>query len=94
GPQAQLSIAAFSSPAAARQAYTRYQAYITSPSNMAIGARPAVLHGVGDSAVAVKSRISGQIVAALKGRYLIVVRRAKDPAAAQNLAKAALNRAH
>ncbi|HZT41319.1 MAG TPA: DUF6599 family protein [Chthonomonadaceae bacterium] len=94
GPQAELSIAAFGSPAAARQAYTRYQSYITSSSNMALGAHPVALRGVGDSAVAVKSRISGQIVAALKGRYLIVVRRARDPAAAQNLVRAALNRAH
>ena len=93
GPQAELSIATFGSSAAARQAYARYQSYITSPSNVALGARPVALHGFGDSAVAVKSRISGQIVAALKGRYLIVVRRARDPAAAQKLAKAALNRA-
>jgi hypothetical protein len=94
GPQAELSIAAFPSPAAARQAYTRYQSYLTSSSNMAIGAHPVVLNGLGDSAVAIKSRISGQIVAALKGRYLIVVRRARDPAAAQNLVKAAISRAH
>lgn len=94
GPQAELFIAVFPSPAAAKQAYTRYQTSITAPSSLALGSKPTTLKGVGDSAIGVKSRISGQIVAAVKSKYLISVRRAKDPASAQNLVKAAVARAH
>ncbi|HZP84648.1 MAG TPA: DUF6599 family protein [Chthonomonadaceae bacterium] len=92
GPQAELFIAAFSTPAAAKQAYSRYQAYLTTPANVAIGAKPAPLKGIGDSALGVRSKFTGEVAIAVKGKYLVGVRKAKDAASAQNLLKAAVAR--
>ena len=90
GPQAELFIAIYGSPAAAKDAFAKYQKSLTEPSKMAVGAKPSVLKGIGESAIGVKSKFTGEVVAALKGKYLIGVRKAKDPAGAQTLAKAAV----
>lgn len=89
GPQAELFIAIYGSPAAAKEAFVKYQKSLTEPAKMAIGAKPTVLKGIGDSAVGVKSKFTGEVVASVKGKYLIGVRKAKDPASAQALAKSA-----
>ena len=94
GPQAELFIAIFPSPAAAKDAYGKYQKYLTDPSKMAVGAKSSSIKGLGDSAVGVKSKFTGEVVAAVKGKYLIGVRKAKDQASAQTLAKAAVAHAH
>jgi hypothetical protein len=94
GPQAELFIAIYPSPAAAKDAYGKYQKYLTDPSKMAVGAKPAMLKGIGDSAIGVKSKFTGEVVAATKGKYLIGVRKAKDRASAQALANAAMAHAH
>ena len=93
GPRAELFVAVYPTPAAAKDAYTKYQAYLTKPGNLASGARPVTLSGIGESAVGVKSLFTGEVVAALKGKYLIGVRQAKDSASAQALVKSAITRA-
>ncbi|HLK58831.1 MAG TPA: DUF6599 family protein [Chthonomonadaceae bacterium] len=90
GPRAELFVAVYPSPAAAKEAYGKYQAYLTKPGNLASGAKPVTLSGLGDSAVGVKSLFTGEVVAALKGKYLIGVRQAKDQASAQVLVKSAI----
>jgi hypothetical protein len=94
GPQAELFIAIFPTPAAAKDAFGKYQKYLTDPKMMAVGAKPAALKGIGDGAIGVKSKFTGEVVAATKGKYLIGVRKAKDQAAAQALAKTAVAHAH
>lgn len=90
GPQAELFVAVFPNPAAAKDAYGKYQAYLSKPSNMAVGATASPVKGLGESAIGVKSKFTGEVVAALKGKYLIGVRKAKDQASAQALAKSAV----
>ena len=89
GQQAELFIAMFPSPAAARDAYGKYQKYLTDPSKMATGAKATSIKGIGESALGGKSKYTGEVVAVLKGKYLIGVRKAKDQASAQSLAKSA-----
>lgn len=93
GPQAELFIAALPNPAAAKMAFSRYQAFIAQPSGLAVGTKPTPLKGIGDTAVAVHSRFSGFHVAAVKGKYVIAVRKAKDAASALAIVKAAVARA-
>lgn len=90
GQQAELFIADMGSPAAAKGAFAQFQAYLTKPVNLALGAKPAALKGVGDSAVAVRTKFGGQVVTAVKGKYLVGVRKAKDPASALALVKSAV----
>jgi hypothetical protein len=89
GPQAELFVAAWPSPLEAKQAYAQYQAYLYKPTTAAAGAKAAPLVGVGDGAIGVKTKFSGVVVAAVKGKYVIGIRKARDMTAAQNLVKAA-----
>lgn len=89
GPQAELFVAIFQSPAAAEDAFAKYRKYLTDPTKMAVGAHASPVKGVGESAIGVKSRFTGEVIAATKGKYLIGVRKAKDQASALALAKAA-----
>lgn len=93
GQQAELFVAIFPSPAAAKEAYDKYSAYLSKPTNIAVGGKVTPLNGVGEKAVSVKSRFTGEVVAALKGKYLIAVRYAADEAKGQALVKAAVARA-
>jgi hypothetical protein len=93
GPQAELFICAYGTPAQAKQAYQQYSAYLTRPNLLAAGAKPSVVKGLGDSAIAVRTRLSGNAVLALKGKDVIAMRRAKDPVAAQAIVKQAVARA-
>jgi hypothetical protein len=93
GPQAELFIVLFATPNAARQAYTQFQGYLTKPTNLAVGASPAQVGGIGSSAVAVKTKFNGYVVAALQGKYVIAARKARDQASGQALVKAAAERA-
>jgi len=93
GPQAELFVAVYPSPAAAKDAFGKYQAYLSKPANLAVGAQPTPVKGLGESAVAAKTKFTGEVVAVLKGKYLIAVRKAKDVASAQTLVKAAITRA-
>ena len=93
GPQAELFICQYGSPAQAKQVYQQYAAYLTKPTSVAVGAKPAAIKGLGDSAIAVRTRLSGNAVVALKGKDVIAMRRAKDAAAAQAVVKQAVAKA-
>lgn len=93
GSQAELFAAQYPSADAAKQAYAQYQAYLTRPATAAAGAKAEMLKGLGDSAVAVKTKFGGQVVAAIKGKTIVGVRKAKDPVSAQSLVKAAIAKA-
>ena len=93
GTQAELFVAQYPSADAAKQAYGQYQAYLTKPATAAAGAKAEMPKGLGDSAVAVKTKFGGQVVAAIKGKTIAAVRKAKDPVSAQSLVKAALAKA-
>jgi hypothetical protein len=93
GPQAELFVAVFPNPAAARQAFTRYQAYLTKPTTLAIGAKPTPIKGLGEQALAVRTKFTGEVVAAVKGKYLIGMTKAKDANRARILVQAAAARA-
>ena len=92
GQQAVLSIVQFPSPAAATQAFGRLQADSQRGTNVAAGAHPTQLRGVGSSGFEVKTRFQGEVVAAVRGKSLAMVRRAKSAPAAIALVKAALSR--
>lgn len=92
GPLAELFVVQLASPAEAKAAYTKYQGFLSDAKNLGAGAKPTPVKGVGESAMAVKTRLSGFIVAALKGKSIVAVRKAKDPNSAQTLVKSALSR--
>lgn len=92
GQQAELFISDSGSPSAARQAYSQYQTYLSKPTTAAIGAKAQLLSGIGESALTVRTKFSGVVVTALKGKYVIGIRKARDLTAAQNLVKAAVAR--
>jgi len=93
GQQAEMFVSDSASPASAKQVFSQYVAYLTKPANLAVGAKPQALTGIGDTATAVKTKFSGVVVAALKGKYVIGIRKARDLTAAENLVKAAVARA-
>jgi hypothetical protein len=93
GQQAELFVASFPSPTAATAAYDQYLAYLNKPLTLALGAKPIPLKGVGQSAVSVKTRFGGQVIAAVQGRYVIGIRKARDAGTATSLVKAAASRA-
>ncbi len=90
GQQAELFIAIYASPAAAKQAYTKYHTYLSAPATAALGAKAADIKGLGESAIGLKTKFSGQVVAALSGKYLIGMRKATSQAAALPIVKAAV----
>jgi len=90
GSQAELFVAIYPTPAAAKAAYTKYHTYLTAPTTAAVGQKAAEIKGLGQSAVGVKSKFAGEVVAALSGKYLIGIRQATSQAAAQALVKAAV----
>jgi hypothetical protein len=94
GQQAAFTIITLDSPAAAKAAFGRLQADATKPSSVAMGAKAETLKGVGDAGFAVKSRFQGEVVAAVKGRSIVYVRRARDAAAATAMVKSAIARVH
>lgn len=94
GAQSELFIASYPSPGGAKQAYQQYAAYLNKPMTLAMGAKPTPLKGVGESGLAVRTRFGGQVVTAVKGRYVIGIRKARDVGAAQRLVAAAAARAH
>lgn len=93
GPQAELFVAIYPTPAAAKAAYTKYHAYLAAPGTAAVGQKSAEIKGLGQSAIGVKTKFSGECVAALSGKYLIGVRRATSQAAGQAVVKSAVARA-
>ena len=90
GQQAELFVAIYPSPAAAKDAYSKYHTYLSLPSTAATGAKSADIKGLGESAIGVKTKFSGEVVAALSGKYLIGIRKATSQAAAQPIVKAAV----
>ena len=94
GSQAELCVAIFPNPLAAKNAFAKYQAYLSKSSNLATGAKLNQVKGLGETAVEGKSKFTGEVLASLKGKYLIAVRKAKDLASAKTLAKSALANAN
>ena len=93
GQQAELFITQYPSADAAKQAYGQYAAYLSKPLTAAAGAKPESLKGVGDAGIAIRTKFGGQVVTAVKGKYVVGVRKAKDPASAQALVQAAIAKA-
>ena len=93
GQQAELFVAIYPSPAAAKAAYAKYHTYLSAPGTAAMGAKSMDIKGLGESAIGVKSKFAGQVVAALSGKYLIGMRKATSEAAALPIIKAAVARA-
>ncbi len=90
GQQAELFIAIYPTPAAAKTAYMKYQTYLSAPATAAMGAKPAAVKGIGENAIGVKTKFSGEVLASLSGKYLIAIRKATSQAAAQTIVKAAV----
>ncbi len=92
GSMAELFIIQVASPAACKDAFNKYKTYLSDPKTLAVGSKVAPVPGIGDQAIEVKTKFSGEIVAAVKGKYLIAIRKAKDKNAAAALVKAAVAR--
>ncbi len=90
GPQAELFVAIYAAPAAAKAAYAKYHTYLAAPTTAALGQKSTEIKGLGESAIGVKTKFSGEVVAALSGKYLIGIRKATSQAAAQSIVKAAV----
>ncbi|MCW3096340.1 MAG: hypothetical protein JWL77_1958 [Chthonomonadaceae bacterium] len=90
GQQAELFVAIYPTPAAAKAAYTKYHTYLSAPGTAAMGQKSADIKGLGESAIGVKTKFSGEVVAALSGKYLIGLRKATTQAAALPIVKAAV----
>src|SRR5579884_52607 len=88
GQGAQLFIAQYPSPTAAKAALEAYRAYEKSGT----GLRP--LSGLGAAAFTALDRYAKNVVVAQKGRYLVGMHHARDAVAAQKLVKQALAKVH
>ncbi len=97
GQQAEMFVAQYPSASAAKEAFTKYSAYLTKPSNIANGGKVAAPAGLGDKAISLKTKFTGVVIAAVKGKTLIGIRSvaddAKSQAAAAGLVKAAAAKA-
>ena len=93
GQSAELFLMSFSSASAAKAAFAKYQAYVTSPNNLAVGAKPTMTKGLGESGLSVRTKFTGLIVAGEKGKFISIVRKAKDESKAVSLVKSALAKA-
>lgn len=92
GSMAELFIVQAASPAAAKAAFAKYKTYLSDPRNLAVGSKVTPVAGLGEQAVEVKTKFSGEVLAAVKGKYLVAIRKAKDKTAATRLVKAAIAR--
>jgi len=86
GQQAEMFVAKFPGASAAQDAYTKYTAYLSKPSNVAVGGKVTNLSGVGEKAVSLKTKFTGVVIAAIKGSTLIGIRYVADNAKAQDTA--------
>jgi hypothetical protein len=97
GQQAEMFVAQYPTAAAASGGYTKYTAYLTKPNNVGAGGKVTPLTGVGDKAISLKTKFTGVVIAAVKGKELIGIRyvtdNPKSQAAALNLVKAAAAKA-
>jgi hypothetical protein len=86
GQQAEMFVAKFSGASAAQDAYSKYTAYLSKPSNVAVGGKVTNLPGVGDKAMSLKTKFTGVVIAAVKGPILIGIRYVADNPASQQTA--------
>ncbi len=97
GQQAELFVAIYPTAAAAKEAFTKYSAYLTKPSNVAVGAVVTQPAGLGEKAISLKTKYAGVVISAVKGKTLIGIRNVgPDPrfqTAAAGLVKAAVAKA-
>lgn len=87
GQGAELFIAQYSTPAAAKAALDSYRSY---EKGNGTGLTP--LNGIGNAGFKAVDRYAKNVVAAAKGRDLVGIHHARDAAAAQNLVKQAVSR--
>jgi len=98
GQQAEMFVAQFPSASAAKEAFAKYSAYLTRPSNVAVGGKVTTPAGLGEKAISLKTKFTGVVIAALKGKTLIGIRSVSDDtkmqAVAAGLVKAAAAKAN
>jgi hypothetical protein len=86
GQQAEMFVAQFPGASAAQDAYTKYTAYLTKASNVAVGGKVTNLSGVGQKAISLKTKFTGIVIAAVKGSTLIGIRYVEDKPTVQQAA--------
>lgn len=84
GQGAELFIAQYPNPRAARAAWEAYRSYEKSGSGL------APVKGLGDAAFQVRDRYAKTVVSAVKGRYVVGVHHARDAASATAMIKQAM----
>lgn len=90
GSYAELFLCEYPSPSAAQQAYNRYMSTLDKPLLLAMGAKITPVKGLGQGAFLVKTRFSGFVVAAHKGRYVVGITKAANPTVALKLVREAV----
>ena len=97
GQQAELFVAVYPTAAAAKEAFTKYSAYLTKPSNVAVGAAVTQPAGLGEKALSLKTKYAGVVITAVKGKTLVGIRNVgpdpKSQTAAAGIVKAAVAKA-
>ena len=93
GQQAELFVAVFPSSSAAKEAFTKYSAYLSKPSNLAVGGKVTAPAGLGEKAISLKTKFTGVVIAALKGKTLIGIRSVADDPKSQAAATALVKEA-
>ncbi len=85
GQGAELFIATYPNPAAAKAALEQYRAYEKNGTGL------APLKGIGDAGFSVVDRYAKNVAVAQKGKYLVGVLRVRDAAGAQKLVREAVS---
>ena len=78
-PQAELFVAEYPSADAAKQAYTLYTAYLSKPSTAAVGAKAEMPKGLGDNAIAVRTKFGARSLPRSRANISWVCVRPKIP---------------
>ncbi len=94
GEQATLFVCEYRSPSAASSAYHNYLSSSSKPFSLAPGAHPVILRGLGSSAFMVKTRFTGSVISALKGKYVVGMFKAANVVVAKKLVTSTLTHLH
>ncbi len=94
GQQATLFVCEYPSAGAASSAYHNYLSSSSKPFTLAPGAHPQLIHGLGSSAFMVKTRFTGSVIAALKGKFVVGMFKVANVAAARRLVTSTVTHLH
>ncbi len=94
GEQATLFICTYPSNSAASAAYHNYLSSSSKPFSLAPGAHPQLIHGLGSSAFMVKTRFTGSVIAALKGKYVVGMFKTANALVAKRLVTSTIAHLH